>query len=97
MPGTYSVQFDLTSVPSLPAICSTFANVGADDTIDSDGSEADGTTAQTTLISGQRDDTIDSGFFTLVTVGDRGGRTWMATGCRALVSRGCGCDGVSAR
>ena len=71
VPGTYSVQFDLASAALVAAgYVPTPADQGDDDAVDSDGSVFDGTTAQTTLISGQRDATLDSGFYIPVIVGD---------------------------
>ncbi|HOB47465.1 MAG TPA: SdrD B-like domain-containing protein, partial [Zoogloea sp.] len=57
-PGTYSVQFDKTTLPA--GYSFTSANVGSD-VSDSDANPADGKTAQTVLDSGESDKTWDAG------------------------------------
>ncbi|MCK6396641.1 SdrD B-like domain-containing protein, partial [Zoogloea sp.] len=57
-PGTYSVQFDKTTLPA--GYSFTTANTGSDAS-DSDASVTDGTTAQTVLDSGESDRSWDAG------------------------------------
>ncbi|MDD3328251.1 MAG: SdrD B-like domain-containing protein, partial [Zoogloea sp.] len=57
-PGTYSVQFDKTTLPA--GYSFTTANTGSDAS-DSDASVTDGKTAQTVLDSGESDRTWDAG------------------------------------
>ena len=58
-PGTYSVQFDKTTLPAGYTITS--RNVGGNEALDSDANPADGKTAQTVLESGESDRSWDMG------------------------------------
>jgi len=57
--GTYSVEFDLATLPSGYVV--TLQNAGSDDARDSDADTATGKTAQTTLSAGDNDTTWDMG------------------------------------
>lgn len=69
-PGTYSVQFDKTTLPA--AYLFTDKDQGSSDQLDSDANAADGTTAQVTLASGDSNHSLDAGLVaTPATLGDR--------------------------
>lgn len=71
-PGNYFVCFDLTTLPV--GFTPTTANVGGDDTIDSDANTSTGQTAATgALTAGQQNTTLDMGIINngSVAVGDR--------------------------
>lgn len=69
-PGTYSVQFDKTTLPAGYVI--TGKDVGSNDGADSDANPVDGTTAQTVLESGESDRSWDMGVQALdAHIGDR--------------------------
>ncbi|MFY7884764.1 MAG: SdrD B-like domain-containing protein, partial [Dolichospermum sp.] len=57
--GTYSVQFNLNTLPS--GYVATSANQGGDDTQDSDGNTTTGITQQITLNGAENDSTLDLG------------------------------------
>ncbi len=65
VPGSYVVQFVAPGGYSF-----TLSNVGADRAIDSDANPSDGTTACTTLASGEVNRTIDAGLFRPAAIGD---------------------------
>ncbi|WP_343733224.1 SdrD B-like domain-containing protein [Duganella sp.] len=67
-PGTYSVQFDKTSLPEGMAF--TTANQGSNDAVDSDVNTA-GLSHSFTLASGQIDKSVDAGVLAAATIGDR--------------------------
>lgn len=66
VPGTYAVKF----VPNA-ATPFTKANVGGDDTIDSDANISTGKTANITLASGGDDRTLDAGIYRPASIGDK--------------------------
>ena len=69
-PGTYSVQFDKTTLPA--GYLFTGKDMGGNDNLDSDANQADGTTAQATLASGDSNHSLDAGVVaTPATLGDR--------------------------
>lgn len=70
-PGNYFVCFDLTSLPA--GFSRTTANVGGDDTIDSDADAAGQTAATGALAAGTQNLTLDMGIINSgsVSVGDR--------------------------
>jgi hypothetical protein len=64
VPGTYCVQFDLTTVPAnvcAPGLPQFTKQDQGDDAKDSDANPADGTTGPVTLLPGQTDRTVDAG------------------------------------
>jgi protocatechuate 3,4-dioxygenase beta subunit len=71
-PGTYSVQFDKSTLPD--GMTFTTANVGNNagtyDTIDSDAN-ANGLSHSFTLVSGEVNKTVDAGVLAAATIGDR--------------------------
>jgi uncharacterized repeat protein (TIGR01451 family) len=67
-PGTYSVVFDPTTLPTGTAFSP--ALQGANTAVDSDANVTTGATAQFTLVAGQNLTTIDAGIQTLASVGD---------------------------
>lgn len=67
-PGTYSVQFDKSALPSGYVI--TQRDAGSDDTRDSDIG-ADGRSHQVTLISGENNTSVDAGVTAAASVGNR--------------------------
>ena len=78
-PGSYSVQFDKTTLPSGYAF--TAKDAGTDNTKDSDASTADGSTAQVVLHSGDSNRTLDAGIVATPPSATRSGsiRTAMAS------------------
>ncbi|WP_317202683.1 SdrD B-like domain-containing protein [Janthinobacterium sp.] len=69
-PGTYSVQFEKTSLPA--GYVFTGKDAGGNDNLDSDASTVDGGTAQVTLASGESNHSVDAGIVaTPATLGDR--------------------------
>ncbi|MEN9865333.1 MAG: hypothetical protein RL748_923, partial [Pseudomonadota bacterium] len=69
-PGTYSVQFDKTTLPA--GYLFTSKDAGGDDSNDSDANQTDGSTAQVTLASGESNLSLDAGVVaTPATLGDR--------------------------
>lgn len=67
-PGTYSVQFDKSALPSGYVI--TRRDAGSDDARDSDIS-ADGRSHQVTLVSGENNTSVDAGVTAAASVGNR--------------------------
>jgi len=66
--GTYSVQFDLTTLPTGRLVST--QNAGGDDAIDSDASVATGMTQQVTLFPGDANPTLDMGIWQPAGLGD---------------------------
>ncbi|MBX0326164.1 carboxypeptidase regulatory-like domain-containing protein [Oscillochloris sp. ZM17-4] len=66
--GTYSVTFDLSTIPAHYGISP--QNSGADDAKDSDADEATGTTATFTLAAGDNDTSWDMGIYPLLSLGN---------------------------
>ncbi|WP_198320983.1 SdrD B-like domain-containing protein [Azohydromonas aeria] len=58
-PGTYSVRFDLSTLPA--GYVATARDAGGNDALDSDADAATGATAQVTLASGQAERSLDLG------------------------------------
>lgn len=67
-PGTYSVQFDKSTLPE--GMSFTTAHAGSNDKVDSDAS-ASGLTHSFTLVSGEVNNSVDAGVVAAATIGDR--------------------------
>ncbi|MBI3230395.1 MAG: carboxypeptidase regulatory-like domain-containing protein, partial [Burkholderiales bacterium] len=91
-PGTYSVQFDKTTLPAGYAFTS--KDVGSNDKVDSDANTVDGKTAQVTLASGESNTSLDAGVVALnAHIGDR---VWMDSNGNGLQDTGeAGIAGVT--
>jgi protocatechuate 3,4-dioxygenase beta subunit len=91
-PGTYSVQFDKTTLPAGYAFAG--KDLGGNDATDSDANQADGSTAQVTLSSGETNNSLDAGVVaTPATIGDR---VWHDTNANGVQDAGeLGLGGVT--
>jgi len=67
-PGTYSVQFDKSTLPE--GMNFTTAHAGSNDKVDSDAS-ANGLSHSFTLVSGEVNNSVDAGVVAAATIGDR--------------------------
>ena len=67
-PGTYSVQFDKSTLPE--GMSFTTAHAGSNDKVDSDAS-ASGLSHSFTLVSGEVNNSVDAGVVAAATIGDR--------------------------
>lgn len=79
-PGTYCVEFDITSLPvdfcttegfALGAPKFTLANTGGNDELDSDANTTNGKTSNIVLVPTEFDDSIDAGIYCPAKIGDR--------------------------
>ena len=92
-PGTYSVQFDKTTLPA--GYSFTSANVGSD-VSDSDANPADGKTVQTVLDSGESDKTWDAGIYQATA--SYGDRVWLDKNANGVQDAGeVGLAGVTVK
>jgi|GEM_PF-2926837 len=89
-PGTYCVEFDITSLPddfcttdgfALGSPSFTLANQGADDAVDSDADVVSGKTANIVLVANQFDPSNDAGIYCPAKIGDR---VWEDTNSNGL-------------
>jgi len=85
-PGTYSVQFDKTTLPA--GYSFTSQDQGLNDAADSDANPADGKTIQTVLDSGESDLTWDAGIVAPVLKGSIGDRVWVDNNCNGIQESG---------
>jgi len=74
-PGTYSVEFNLSTLPEDYRV--TTANVGTDDTNDSDADPNDGMTQSVTLNPGDTNLTLDMGIYIEDRPASLGDRVWV--------------------
>ncbi|TWI69502.1 SdrD B-like protein [Pseudoduganella lurida] len=81
-PGTYSVQFDKSALPSGYII--TKQNAGTNDAIDSD-IDANGLSHKVTLASGEVNNTIDAGVTEAAVIGDR---VWLDSNANGIQDSG---------
>ncbi|WP_374359966.1 SdrD B-like domain-containing protein [Pseudoduganella danionis] len=90
-PGTYSVQFDTSTLPANYVL--TTAHAGSNGAIDSDANRSTGVTQQVTLNSGDSNQDLDAGIVALpATIGDR---VWHDTNGNGVQDSGeQGVDGV---
>ncbi|WP_348697802.1 SdrD B-like domain-containing protein [Duganella fentianensis] len=90
-PGTYSVQFDTSTLPANYVL--TNAHAGSNGAIDSDANRVTGVTQQVTLNSGDSNQDLDAGIVALpATIGDR---VWLDTNGNGVQDGGeQGVDGV---
>jgi hypothetical protein len=85
-PGTYSVQFDKTTLPA--GYTFTSKDQGLNDAADSDANPTDGKTIQTVLDSGETDLTWDAGVVAPILKASIGDKIWYDTNSNGIQDAG---------